>query len=379
MKIAEVRGYHLRCPLPEPIGSARGFFDRRDSLIIEIVADGISGWGETWSAPEAAAPLLRSRMIPRILGQDATQIGALWGLATAAGGDRRGTAMDAVAAIDMALHDLVARARNVPVASLLGGALRDRVLAYASGPFMRPDGHPYRAYQAEVEAYLRLGFRAIKPRSGFNPREDGIIAAALRKQIGPDHALMFDFNQSYTARAAIAAAQRMADADLLWIEEPVGPEDIGGYRTVARAIDTAVAGGEALATAAAFRDFLAADAIAVLQPDLAVCGGFTGVRTVSALAEAFELPVVPHVWGTVVGFYAALQLAAVLPARRGGGPMPYPFLEFDRSPHPGLLVFGDPPLNPDGTLSIPHGPGIGIEISARDLAPWIVESWVEAP
>jgi D-galactarolactone cycloisomerase len=249
------------------------------------------------------------------------------------------------------------------------------MLAYASGPFMAEGGDPYGIYPGQVEQLLRRGFCAIKPRAGANPSADGVMAHALRRQVGPDVALMVDINQGYTTHAAIDSARRMDGAGLLWIEEPLQPEDILGYRAVAHAVPCAIAGGEALGSLAAFRDFLLAGALSILQPDLAVCGGFTGFRRIAALADAFDLPVMPHVFGSVVNFHASLQMAALLPDRRGGGPSPYPFVEYDASPNPLLVVLGEPELGPDGTVALPEAPGIGIGLNAERLAPWTTETW----
>lgn len=186
---------------------------------------------------------------------------------------------------------------------------------------------------------------------------------------------MVDFNQGYTAPAAVQAARGLDPAALLWIEEPVGPEDIPGYRAVPRAASTAVAGGEALASLAGFRDFVVADAMAVLQPDLAVCGGFTGVMRVAALAEAFDLPVVPHVWGAVVNHHAALQLVSVLPEWRGGGSASLPFMEVDVTENPLLHLMGEPRPDKDGMIEIPARPGLGLDLSAERLAPWVFDQW----
>jgi len=279
----------------------------------------------------------------------------------------------AIAAVDMALHDLVAKARSVPVSTLLGGAVRGTVMAYASGPFFKPNGHPYRDFLVEAERHLRAGFRGLKLRSGFDPREDAAVALAIRREMGPEMALMVDFNQAYTPRAAIDAARRMEAADLLWIEEPAAPDDVPGYGTVAQHVRTSVAGGECLGSAAAFRDFLSAGCLDILQPDIAICGGFTGVQRLAALAAAYDRPIVPHVWGTIVNFQAALHLTATLPAHRGGEPAPFPFLEYDVGPNPLLRLVGAPKLNADGTLSVPDSPGLGIDLSADRLAPYIVE------
>lgn len=327
MKIVEVRGYRLRYVLPEPAGNSLGFFRVREPFLVELIGDGgIHGWGEALVSPDAASTYIRTALAPLVLGEDPQATGRLWRrMMDTAGFDRRGVAIMASGAVDMALHDLAARDLEVPVSALLGGALRKQVPAYASGPFFKPDGHPYRDYQREVEGHLKAGFKAIKPRAGFAPRDDGEMARALRSLVGPDISLMVDFNQGYTAAGAIESARRMRDADLLWIEEPVQPEEIVAYQNVSRAVPVAIAGGEAWASLAAFRDFITRNAVSIVQPDLAFCGGLTGFRRIQALAEAFDTPVVPHVWGTAVNFHAALHANAVLPAYRGGAGMPFPF------------------------------------------------------
>ena len=379
MKVTEIRGYHVAFKLPEPLANSISVFRTREALLVEVVTDaGVSGWGETGASPHAAAGFLRAKLARLVLGQDPAETGRLFhAMAATVGYDRRGAAMMAISALDTALHDAAARARSVPVAALLGGALRDRMFAYASGPFMKEGGDPYRDFPGDTERLLRLGYRAFKPRSGHDPRADGVAVTAMRRQIGPENALMVDINQGYTARAAIEAARHMQEAELLWIEEPVPPEDIPGYQTVAAAVDVAISGGEALGSLAAYRDFFLARTLSVVQPDLAVCGGFSGMRRVAALADAFDLPVMPHVFGTVVNFYASLQMGAVLMARRGGGPAAFPFMEVDVTPNPLLSVLGEIKPNADGTLSVPDGPGLGFELRADQLAPWLTTHWNE--
>ncbi len=380
MTIREIRLHHLRAQLPEPLGNALTFFDKKETLLVELVSgDGLSGWGETWAMPEAAAAVIRAKLARHVLGQDPAATGRLHQAMTAtAGYDRRGVTMMATAAIDIALHDLAAKARGISVAALLGGAVRDRVLAYASGPYLKPGGHPYRTFQTEVEAYQKAGFRAVKLRSGYSPHEDAAIAIALREQLGPDAALMADFNQGYTAPAAIDAARRMEPAGMLWLEEPVQPEDLPGYRSVVRHAPQAIAGGEGWTSLAAFREAFAQECLHIVQPDIALCAGFTGVQRVAALAMAYQCPVMPHVWGSAVNFHAALQMCAVLPAYRGGGPLPFPFFEFDMGPNPLFAMHGVPGVNADGTISIPDGPGLGVTLAPEQFAPYVVESWTVA-
>jgi D-galactarolactone cycloisomerase len=377
LKIVEIRGFHVGFSPSPAIGNARSFIRRRDFLLLQLVTDaGISGWGEVFSSPHAAGALIQSRFAYLILGQSPLEYGRLWeAMLNTVGYDRRGVAMMAISAIDMALHDIAAKARNVSVAAMLGGALRDRVFTYASGPFIADSGAPYAHYAAKVDSYLGRGFRAVKPRAGVDPKADGSMALGLRSLVGADIGLMVDINQGYTARAAIASARRMEEADLLWIEEPVMPEDIEGYRTLAAAIPTAIAGGEALGSLAAFRDFVAAGTFSVVQPDMTVCGGYTGFAKVAALVAAYDLPVMPHVFGTVVHQRAALQMAALIPSRRGGGPAEYPYVEIDATDNPLLTLGGALELAANGTIAISTAPGTGLDLDPERLAPWLTESW----
>jgi D-galactarolactone cycloisomerase len=373
MTIQSIRLYHLVAKMPEPVGNAQIIFDRRETLLVELISEGgFSGWGETWAAPAEAATIIETRLAPSLLGQNPAHHGRLFQAMQRAGGwDRPGATMMAAAAIDIALHDLLGKLRGVPVSELLGGAVRDRIPTYASGPFFKPGGHPYRDHPKETESYLRAGFRAIKLRIGLSPAEDAAVALATRRLIGDEAAVMVDFNQSCLPRASLETVERMAEARLLWIEEPAQPNDVAGYQMLANQVAPALAGGETFVTPGAFLPFLDAGCMDVLQPDIALCGGFSGVRRVAVLAELYDRPLVPHVWGSTVNFHAALQLTATLPAHRAGAPAPFPYLEFDAGPNPLLDLAGRPVVNADGTVSVPSAPGLGLDLSAERIAPFV--------
>lgn len=379
MRITEIRGFHLSFALPEPMGNALTLFKKRDALLVQVMTDeGICGWGESGNSPQTAGAFIRTRLAAMLLGQSPLLFGKHYqAMCASVGYDRRGAAMMGISAIDLALHDIAARVQGISVAAMLGGPVRDHVLAYASGPFFLSSPEPYRDFQNEVDRYLKLNFRAIKPRGGYSPRADGAMMKAMRKQTGDDVGLMVDFNQGYTARAAIESARQMEEAELLWIEEPVLPEDITGYRTVADAVPTAIAGGEALGSLIAYRDFVTAGAFSILQPDMAVCGGYSGFRNIWALGQAYDLPVMPHVFGTTVNFHASLQMASLIEARRGGGPEPYPFMEYDMMDNPLLSLCGTTQLDAQGRLAVPDGIGTGIELKPEMLEQWITSHWVE--
>ena len=379
MKIVEIRGFNLSFPLAEPMGNALNLFRKRDALVVQVRTDtGLTGWGESGNSPHAAAAFIRARLAGLVLGKSPLDVGRHFqAMCGAVGYDRRGAAMMAVSAIDVALHEIVAKMHGVSVATLLGGAVRDRVFAYASGPFVRTKPDPYREYQREVDGYLARNFRAIKPRGGVDARADGQMANALRKQVGRDIGIMVDINQGYTAAAAIRSARAMEEADLLWIEEPVQAEDLPGYQQASRGISTAIAGGEALGSLRGFRDFVAAGAFDILQPDLSICGGYSGFRQIWALAQAYDLPIMPHVFGTVVNFHASLQMAAVLEPRRGGAAHAYPFIEYDMMDNPLLDLCGTPAISGEGMLTVPDASGTGLDLDAGRLEPWITDTWSE--
>ena len=244
--------------------------------------------------------------------------------------------------------------------------------AYASGPYLRPGRDPYRAYRREAERFIAPGFRAMKMKVGVDPAADGRAASAVRKVVGPDVILLADANQGYTVRPAIEAGRQLEAEGFAWLEEPVAPDDVEGYAHVAGALGLAVVGGEALGGIRAFRSFFERNALDAAQPDLAIAGGFTEVARIAALAAAWEVPVVPHVWGTALNLYASLQLCAVLPGYRSHTPMPYPWFEYDQSPNPLRELWGAPAVGPDGMVEIPQGPGLGIEVDPQAFEPYLL-------
>lgn len=378
MRVAAIRGYRVECRLPEAQGNASGYYATRGSLVVEVVADtGHSGWGEAWHSPDAAAAIIRVQLAPVVLGADPGNYGCLWeAMFRTLGYDRRGVGIMAISALDVAMWDLRARALGVPLYRLLGGARRRTVPAYAAGPYFRPGGDPYRAFADEAAAYAADGYRALKMKIGVGPAEDAQAVAAVRGAVGRDVAIMVDANQGYTVSGALELARRIEPYDVTWLEEPVAPDDLAGYRRVAEGCRVPIAGGEALGGLRAFVDFLTVGAPGIVEPDLAVCGGFTEGMRIAAVAEGLGVPLVPHVWGTAVTLYASLQWLAVLPSGRGAGPWALPWLEYDRSPNPLRDLFGTMALDADGTVTIPDGPGLGVEVHREAFAPYVRDSWV---
>lgn len=377
LRIVRVRGFVVSHRLAEAQGNASGYYDLRSSFVIELEGEnGVSGWGETWHSPRPCATLIRHGLGAAILGADAARPRALVAaLSRLRGYDRAGLTSMAISAIEMAAFDLAARSSRVPIHACLGGALRSRVGAYAAGPYFKPGGDPYRNYAREAAAYLADGFRAIKAKAGISPRADAEAVATLRNEAGSEVALMVDANQGLTAPVALETARRLEAFDLRWLEEPVTPEDLDGYRRVAQGSPIAVSAGEACGELGAFAGLLDCG-VAVVQPDLSICGGFLAALDVAAVARARGAAVVPHVWGTGINLHATLQLLAALPDAPSGVAAGFPWLEMDRSPNPLRTLWGEPARAEDGTVAIPDGPGLGIDIRREDFAPYLEEQWL---
>ena len=286
MKIKSIRLHLVECQMPEALGAGGQFFDRRSSLLAEVQGDeGVSGWGETWHSPSAAWTIIETTLAPVILGQDPFEYQRLWAdMHERLGYERQGPGLMALSAVDMALWDLRGRALGQPIARLLGGPLRTRVPAYASGPYLRPGRDPYRRYRQEAERIVAAGFRALKMKVGVDPASDGRAATAVRKVVGPDVILLADANQVYTTRPAMEAGRQLEHEGFAWLEEPVGPDNVEAYASLAGALGLAVVGGEALGGIRAFRAFFERHALDVAQPDVSIAGGFTEVTRIEALA-----------------------------------------------------------------------------------------------
>ncbi|WP_137155585.1 mandelate racemase/muconate lactonizing enzyme family protein [Rhizobium sp. FKL33] len=371
MKIAEVRTHLLDYRLPTPFESASMRFDRRAHVLVEIICDnGLTGWGECLgpARPNAAVVAAYRNWL---IGENPLETEKIWARLYNALRDQgqRGLSVTALSGIDIALWDIKGKFFNAPISILLGGRFRDRVKAYATGSFKR-DGVDRIADNAEeVARYKAEGFHAAKIKIGFGVREDLQVIRAVREAVGPEMRLMVDANHGYDALEAVRFGQAAAELDIDWFEEPVVPEQIGAYCDVRARQPIPVAGGETWHGRFAMKDPLERRAIDILQPDLAGTGGFTEARRVVDLAALHGVRVVPHVWGTVVHIAAALQfMAAMAPSPVRVDPVE-PILEFDRTENPFRQAVATRPIeHRNGIVTIPEGPGLGIDIDRAALS-----------
>ena len=384
MKIARIRTYALRCPIgAETFYSSQAPFPERTSCLVRIETDdGLVGWGEggQWGPPEPVATMIDRVLEPRLIGQDPRQTGVIWESLYAYLRDwgRQATGAEALSAVDIALWDILAQALGQPVHALLGGAHRRQVPAYATGGYYRGDRARWAETEPlaeEVSGYMAAGFRALKMKIGLlTVRQDLARVRAVRDALGPDVPLMVDANHAYSAHVAITAGRGLEEAGVHWFEEPVVPEDLDGYEQVTGALDLAVAGGECEYTRYGFRELVRRRCVDIAQPDLSCAGGLSEGMKIAALASAFGVQVVPHVWGSGVAIAAALHFIAALPPAPATfnptAPANEPMLEFDRNPNPLRDELLEEPMCLDpatGTVAVPTGAGLGIRLREAAL------------
>jgi L-rhamnonate dehydratase len=270
---------------------------------------------------------------------------------------RRGVAIQAISAIDIALWDIMGKFYGQPVCVLLGAKWRDRVRAYASTLF-RPTPE---AMREAARRYLDQGFTAIKFGWGVfgeDASQDVRLVEAARTEIGDKIDLLIDTGWfvERTPKQAIQVTRSLEPYRPFFIEELLHPEDYDGYRRVAEAVETPIACGEQEATEWGFQELIARAKVDILQPDLTRCGGFTVARKIVHMAERANVLVIPHSWSSDLLTAASLHLNAF--QRRAV------FIEFNTSQGPLSRELVKSPLRmQDGFLEVPSTPGLGVEVN----------------
>jgi D-galactarolactone cycloisomerase len=343
-----------------------------DMALVRIeVSSGVVGWGESKAAVGSAGSCaalvscITEELGPQLVGQDARRITRLWeemyngtrghyalsrGRTFPALG-RRGLNVAAMSGIDMALWDLLGKSLDTPVVDLWGGACRADMPLYASGGWADTAG-----IGAELNGYVARGFSAVKMRVGVMDGDvDTSIARveAARSALGPAIGLMVDAHGTFSASEAKRFAAGVEPFGVKWFEEPVNADDRRGASAVRSSTSIAIAAGESEFTRFDFRDLIEIDAVDVLQPDLAICGGPSEGRRIAALAEAYQLELAPHCWGSALSFSAGMSLAFASPAAT--------VIEYSLGANPFLHELPEATIDvTDGRVVAPTRPGLGV-------------------
>lgn len=364
----------MRCPIAPQRQHVSDFgrIASFDMALVRIVTeDGQVGWGEAKAAVgssgscAALVACINHELGPALRGHDARRVneaadgmynGPRATFAATRGRvfpilGRRGLAVSAMSGVDMALWDLLGRSLDVPVLDLWGGPCRHDMAVYASGGWGDVD-----TIGAELGGYVAAGFGAVKMRVGvMDGTVDTSIArvAAARRALGPEIDLMVDAHGTFSVAEAKRFAAGVEPWNVRWFEEPVSADDRRGVVAVRSSTTVAIAVGESEFTRFDFRDLVERDAVDVLQPDLAICGGPSEGRRIAALAEAFALELAPHCWGSALSFCAGASLAFASPAAT--------VIEYSLGANPLLHDLVDEDITVEhGRIVAPSGAGFGV-------------------
>jgi L-alanine-DL-glutamate epimerase-like enolase superfamily enzyme len=369
VELAGIEALVFRAPVERPVRTSFGVMHSRPMLLVRAIGrDGSEGWGEVWCnfpnvGAEHRAGLIGETIAPLLVAAGRfPSPQAAYSLATerlavlAIQSGEPGPLAQAIAGIDIALWDLVARRNGVSVQTLLGGRLVAEVPAYASG--INPDNP-----ETQVEQARREGHRAFKLKIGFGAERDLGNLKRLAPMLKSGERLMADANQAWSLADALAMAARLAAFDLEWLEEPLRADaPLADWQELQRHCPVTLAAGENLRGEAAFTAATDDGVLGVIQPDIGKWGGFSGCLPAMRRALASGRRFCPHWLGGGIGLVASGHLLA---AAGGDGR-----LEMDVNPNPLRTLIAPVPEVTDGLVRLPDGPGLGVVPRLDDLKPF---------
>jgi galactonate dehydratase len=345
------------------------------SCFVRIATDvGITGTGECIHGGAGIQQIIAA-LATLILGEDPMNVDRLFEKMRRArvfDGAAAGNLVTALTGIEIALWDVVGRATGLPVYALLGGKFRDRIRIYADCHAGGDDSPQANADKAK--AVVDMGFSAIKfdlddrssplKHDAFNhtvstAELDAMVAkvSAVREAVGPHVDVAMDLHGVYDTGSGIRIAQALEPYNLLWLEEPVPPENVDAMREVKRATRTPICAGENIYLRWGFRELLEEQAVDVIMPDLPKCGGLSEGKKIANMAEVYYVPMAPHNVCGPLGTVASCHCCAAVPN--------FLVLEWHwlERPHWHELVLADPPLIQDGHIALSERPGLGVELN----------------
>ena len=343
----------------------------QDAFLVRVHTDeGIVGIGEADTAPQLARTIVEmpsshslARGLREVLaGEDPLDIDRLWQQMFHASDHygRRGAALHVMSAIDIALWDIAGKVAGRSVSDLLGGRRLTEIPVYASEVMPATPDEVRQIAARTVDA----GYRALKLGWGPLGRDlayDEELVRAAREELGPERSLMLDGGRVYTVKRALDLLRRVEEHRLYWFEEALQPDDLDGYARLTATAAVRIAAGEADETAAPFRALVEQGHLDVVQPDLARCGGFTVARQIALLEHSSSVEIVPHCFSSGVLVAASLHFVATLDRPT--------WSEYSVAQSPlvnGILKM--PFVLRDGCLTVPDGPGLGIELDEEAIA-----------
>ncbi|TCR62995.1 mandelate racemase/muconate lactonizing enzyme family protein [Bosea sp. BK604] len=375
MKIVDIRTFLMHAGAPNlkswasdgSFGTqqfSKNLTGSRNWLFVKVVTDeGITGIGECSGWPRVIRTAVED-LKSLLVGEDPTHIERLWQkmqIAIMGHGMTGVVGAGAMTGIDMALWDIKGKALKTPVWNLLGGKLRDKIRIY---------GH---ANTPETALSLKQrGVTAIKCGGVSDPVRK---VAALREAVGEEMDIAIDLHGPpwLTPADATQVCRALEPFKMMWVEDPIAPDNLDGYRRIRDHSAVTLAAGERMATIFGERELIERELIDVVQPDTGRAGGITQLKKIAAMAEAHHIMLAPHS-GSLgpVAEYAALHLLASCPNGL--------ILERIEDDWDGRAQTVIPhPTSRDGYLDVPDRHGLGVEIDEDFVARWPSEMNVSIP
>jgi len=336
----------------------------RNWLFVKVVTDeGITGIGECSGWPRVIRTAVED-LKSLLVGEDPMHIERLWQkmqIAIMGHGMTGVVGAGAMTGIDMALWDIKGKALNTPVWNLLGGKLRDRIRIY---------GH---ANTPETALSLKQrGVTAIKCGGVSDPVRK---VAGLREAVGAEMDIAIDLHGPpwLTPADATQLCRALEPYRMMWVEDPIAPDNLDGYARIRNHSSVTLAAGERMATIFGERELIERDLIDVVQPDTGRAGGITQMKKIAAMAEAHHIMLAPHS-GSLgpVAEYAALHLLASC-----SNGLVLERIEDDWEGRAKTVI--PHPVSRDGYIDVPDAPGLGVEIDEDFVAQWPSEMNVSIP
>ncbi|MEC7228333.1 MAG: mandelate racemase/muconate lactonizing enzyme family protein, partial [Candidatus Latescibacterota bacterium] len=285
-------------------------------------------------------------------------------------GGMAGLGISALTGLEIALWDLAGKAQGVPVYRLLGGKFRDRVRLYVDSAMTN--------CQERAEEARSKGFTAIKfdlddagnPHKAdawnwsVTPGELKIMvdqAHAIREAVGPHMDLAIDLHGRYDATAGMKIAHELEDLNLMWLEEPVPPENIQAMANITHSTKTPICAGENAYLRYGFREIIEKQAVDIIMPDISKCGGLSECRKIANMAETYYIPFAPHNNSSALSTVGDAHVCASVPN--------FLALEFHRFDDPTWndVVNSDEAVIQDGHVAMTEAPGLGVELNEEFL------------
>ena len=334
--------------------------------------DGTVGIGNAAIAPSIVKQVIDEYFAPLVIGEDPFDYAYIWETLyrRSHAWGRKGVGMAAISAIDIAIWDLMGKLAGKPVFKLLGGRTKEKIPVYYSKLYAGPIDE----MQREAELALKGGYKAFKSRFGFGPkegmagmRENLKRVEAVREVIGYDNDLMLECYMGWNLDYAKRMLPLLAPFQLRWLEEPVIADDVAAYVELNKMNIIPISGGEHEFSLLGCAELLQRGAVSVLQYDTNRVGGITAAQKINAVAEAMQVPVIPHA-GQMHNYHLTMA--------NFNCPMSEYFPKFDVEVGNELFyyIFEGDLAATDGYIQLDDDlPGLGLTISDQHLDQFEIE------